>query len=129
MEFNHYFSYFLPYGKKLLDLDPILCYFYRTVKIANAAMKNIPLPQYGLIKNAKELGSVLRATRKQQQLTLERISGLTRISTRFLSELERGKETAELGKVLTALDRLGLEVIIQPRGYAAKRKQVNFNDR
>jgi hypothetical protein len=35
---------------------------------------------------------------------------------RFLSEFERGKETAEIGKVLKALRTLGLEVIIQPRG-------------
>lgn len=90
---------------------------------------NTPIPQFGLIRSAKELGSMLRATRKQQQLTLERVSGLTHIGTRFLSELERGKETAELGKVLSALDKLGLEVIIQPRGYAAKMKQTNFNDR
>jgi HTH-type transcriptional regulator/antitoxin HipB len=36
-----------------------------------------------------------------------------------LSEFERGKETAEIGKVLKALRTLGLEVIIQPRGRAA----------
>ena len=34
---------------------------------------------------------------------------------RFLSELERGKETAELGKSLQVLFNLGLEVIVQPR--------------
>ena len=69
------------------------------------------------IKTAKDLGAVLRAARKNQQFTLEKVSGLTHISTRFLSEVERGKETAELGKVLNALDKLGLEVIIQSRGY------------
>ena len=42
--------------------------------------------------------------------------GLGNLSTRFLSEFERGKETAEIGKVLKALRTLGLEVIIQPRG-------------
>jgi hypothetical protein len=35
-----------------------------------------------------------------------------------LSEFERGKETAELGKVLKALRTLGLEVIVLPRGRA-----------
>jgi len=64
-----------------------------------------------------ELGAIIRAFRKSQQLTLEKVSGLTNISMRFLSELERGKETAELGKALTMLNKLGLEVIIQPRGY------------
>ena len=43
------------------------------------------------------------------------ISAFGNLGTRFLSELERGKATAELGKVLKALQTLGLEVVIQPR--------------
>ena len=34
---------------------------------------------------------------------------------RFLSEFERGKDTAELGKALAALAALGLEVVVRPR--------------
>ena len=72
--------------------------------------------QYGVIRSAEDLGKLARAHRKQRKLTLETISGLGNLSTRFLSEFERGKETAELGKVLKALRTLGLEVVIQPRG-------------
>jgi len=71
---------------------------------------------YGAILTTGELGHLVRAHRKQRGLTLETISGLANLSTRFLSEFERGKETAEIGKVLKALRTLGLEVIIQPRG-------------
>jgi transcriptional regulator with XRE-family HTH domain len=71
--------------------------------------------QYGVIRSAEELGKLARAHRKQRKLTLETISGLGNLSTRFLSEFERGKETAELGKVIKALRTLGLEVVIQPR--------------
>ena len=60
-------------------------------------------------------------TRKQRKLTLETISGLGNLSTRFLSEFERGKETAEVGKVLKALRTLGLEVVIQPRRTLASK--------
>ena len=73
---------------------------------------------YGSIRSAGELGQLTRAHRKQRKLTLETVSGLGNLSTRFLSEFERGKETAELGKVLQALQTLGLEVVIQPRGSA-----------
>ncbi|MFI4937883.1 MAG: transcriptional regulator [Candidatus Berkiellales bacterium] len=73
--------------------------------------------QFGRIKTASELGQMIRAFRKHQHLTLEKVSGLSNLSMRFLSELERGKETAELGKALAALNKLGLEVIIQPRGF------------
>jgi transcriptional regulator with XRE-family HTH domain len=58
----------------------------------------------------------VRAHRKQRGLTLETVSGLGNLSIRFLSEFERGKETAEIGKVLKALRTLGLEVIVRPRG-------------
>ncbi len=75
------------------------------------------LVQYGAIRSAEDLGKLVRAHRKQRKLTLETISGLGNLSTRFLSEFERGKETAELGKVLKALRTLGLEVVVQPRGH------------
>lgn len=73
---------------------------------------------YGAVETAEELGRLARAHRKHRHLTLETISGLGNLSTRFLSEFERGKETAEIGKVLKALRTLGLEVIIQPRGQS-----------
>ncbi|RKZ36606.1 MAG: transcriptional regulator [Gammaproteobacteria bacterium] len=74
---------------------------------------------YGAIRTTEELGRLVRAHRKQRGLTLETVSGLGNLSMRFLSEFERGKETAEIGKVLKALRTLGLEVIIQPRGRTA----------
>jgi HTH-type transcriptional regulator/antitoxin HipB len=73
-------------------------------------------PAYGRVKSVAELGSLVRAHRKSRRFTLEIVSGLGGISTRFLSEFERGKETAEIGKVLQALDTLGLELLVQPRG-------------
>ena len=77
--------------------------------------------QYGVIRSAEDLGKFARAHRKQRKLTLETISGLGNLSPRFLSEFERGKETAQLGKVLKALHILGLEVVIQPRGVIPSR--------
>ena len=76
------------------------------------AIKQIP---YGKIQTTEELGELVRAHRKSKHLTLETISGLGNLSTRFLSEFERGKETAEIGKVLKTLRTLGLEVTVQPR--------------
>ncbi len=71
--------------------------------------------KYGKIQTTEELGELVRAHRKSRNLTLETISGLGNLSMRFLSEFERGKETAEIGKALKTLHTLGLEVIIQPR--------------
>lgn len=73
--------------------------------------------KYGVVRSTKELGEIARKHRKIRGLTLEIVSGLGNLSPRFLSEFERGKETAEIEKVLKALKTLGLEVIIQPRGH------------
>lgn len=75
-------------------------------------------PRRCAIQSVEELGRLVRAHRKERYLTLESVSKLGSLSTRFLSEFERGKETAETGKILKALRILGLEVIIQPRGRA-----------
>lgn len=71
---------------------------------------------YGQIQSTGELGRLVRAHRKDRGLTLETVSGLGNLSTRFLSEFERGKETAEIGKVFKALRTLGLDIVVQPRG-------------
>lgn len=83
---------------------------------------------FGVVNDVKQLGAKLRTFRKNQNLTLEKVSGMTNVSMRFLSELERGKETAELGKALSTLNNLGLEIVIQPRG-SEKRKVILENDR
>lgn len=84
-------------------------------------MKNEKI-QYGVVRNAKELGRLTRAHRKSRGIPLETVAGLGNLGKRFLSEFERGKETAEIGKVLKALNTLGLEVIIQPRNVQGKAK-------
>lgn len=73
---------------------------------------------YGTIRTVAELGRLVRVHRKSRRLTLETVSGLSTLSMRFLSEFERGKETAEIGKVLKALEIMGLDIIVQPRGSA-----------
>lgn len=70
---------------------------------------------YGKISNAEELGRVIRRKRKETGLQQEVAAGITGVGTKFLSQLENGKETAELGKTLQVLHKMGLEVYIFPR--------------
>jgi len=67
------------------------------------------------IRTAEELGSRLRAERKSRGLTLAETAGLANTSIKFLSEFERGKPTAEIGKVLKVLAIVGLDVLVQSR--------------
>lgn len=74
--------------------------------------KNIP---YGKIVGPKQLGSLLRQVRKAQGISQEDLSALAGIGPRLIGEIERGKPTAEIGKVLNLVASLGLEVIVRPR--------------
>jgi transcriptional regulator with XRE-family HTH domain len=67
------------------------------------------------VRTVTELGRLFRAERKRRGLTLADVCDATALSTRFLSEFERGKENASLGRVLRALESLGLEVLVLPR--------------
>ena len=70
---------------------------------------------YGKIIGATQLGSLLRQARKNQGISQEDLSALADIGPRLIGEIERGKATAEIGKVLQLLACLGLEVIVRPR--------------
>lgn len=65
------------------------------------------------IRDAATLGRLIRRARKQQSLTLETLAGLCGLSIRFLSELENGRETCSLVRVLWVLDALGIELTAQ----------------
>lgn len=86
-------------------------------KAATVKAKTRPEPHYGSVRSAEELGGLARAHRKRKEVTLSLLSNIGNLSPRFLSEFERGKKTAELGKVLEALGFLGLEVVVQPRRW------------
>ena len=72
-------------------------------------------PNYGKITTPAEIGQMIRAKRQQEGLTQAEVAGLCNVGNRFLSELENGKTTTELGKVLKVLNCLGLNIIIAPR--------------
>lgn len=70
---------------------------------------------YGRITNPEQLGGVIRLKRKEIGLRQEVAAGMTGVGTKFLSQLENGKETAELGKTLQVLQKMGLELYVFPR--------------
>ena len=61
-----------------------------------------------------ELGRIIRAARRAQGLRQDQLAGAAGVGVRFLSELERGKSTARVGKALAVLDALGCKVRIEP---------------
>ena len=72
--------------------------------------------QSATIKSTHDLGSFVRKFRVAQNITQVDISGLANTGNRFIVELENGKPTVQLQKVLDVLDTLGLEMVIQRKG-------------
>ena len=80
-------------------------------------MSSIDKLPYGNIDNSLALGKYIRVRRKQQSATQVEFASLCGVGVRFISDLENGKPTIELGKTLQVIKCLGLEVIVQPRGW------------
>ena len=68
------------------------------------------------VKDATDLGSVIRLQRKQLGLTQQELADACGCSIMYLSNLERGKETAELGIALRIVNLLGLDMTLSERG-------------
>jgi len=68
------------------------------------------------ITDAKSFGEAIRAQRKELHYTQAFLADFTGFSVSFLSDLERGKPTAELGKALYIANILGLDCLLTPRG-------------
>lgn len=68
------------------------------------------------VKDTLEVGSILRQKRKSQGLTLEQVAQHCGLSMRFISEVERGKPTAEFGKVIFLLSAVGVDLFANTRG-------------
>jgi len=69
------------------------------------------------VRSASDIGAAVRSRRKSDGLTLVEAAGLCNVNYRFLSNLENGKPTVRLDKVLDVLTALGLELEITERTW------------
>lgn len=61
------------------------------------------------------IGESVRRARKELGLRQDELAAAAGVGVRFLVELERGKPTVQLGKVLSVLAAVGLEVQVIAR--------------
>ncbi|GAC1037357.1 hypothetical protein thsps117_21140 [Pseudomonas sp. No.117] len=64
------------------------------------------------LRNAAELGALLRQVRKAQALRQDDAAGSLGVSENFLGKVERGGETVQWGKLFQVLDGLGVRLIV-----------------
>ena len=68
------------------------------------------------ITDASSFGTAIRKRRKELGYTQGFLSEFTGFSVSFISDLENGKPTAELGKALYLASSLGLDINAEARG-------------
>jgi HTH-type transcriptional regulator / antitoxin HipB len=68
-----------------------------------------------LVKSPGELGQQIRERRKASGMTLQDAAAMANVGVRFLSELERGKATSQLGLTLKILELFGLNLYVEER--------------
>ncbi len=69
--------------------------------------------QRNAIRTCEAMGKRIRDLRRAQGVTQAQLAGLSNTGVRFISDLENGKETCQLGKILHVLATLGVDVSIQ----------------
>jgi len=62
----------------------------------------------------QQIGSLIRATRKSLGVTQKDLALTSGTGLRFVIDLEKGKETCEIGKALTILHTLGIKLTLTP---------------
>ena len=62
----------------------------------------------------QDIGKLIRDTRKSLGVTQKSLAWTSGTGLRFVIDLEKGKETCEIGKALTVLQTLGIRLTLTP---------------
>jgi y4mF family transcriptional regulator len=60
----------------------------------------------------QEIGQMIRESRKRLGVTQKDLALTSGTGLRFVIDLEKGKETCQIGKVLTVLNTLGIRIAL-----------------
>ena len=68
------------------------------------------------IIKTEDISSIIKKRRQSLKLTQANCAAFCGVGIRFFSELENGKQSLHLGKVLQVLQTLGLKIFINENG-------------
>lgn len=63
----------------------------------------------------KSIGEIIRKTRKLQKVTQKDLALTSGTGLRFIIDLEKGKPTCQIGKTITVLNTLGIQLDLTHR--------------
>jgi HTH-type transcriptional regulator / antitoxin HipB len=69
---------------------------------------------------AQDIGKLIRDTRKRLGVTQKDLALTSGTGLRFVIDLEKGKQTCEIGKALTVLQTLGIRLTLTPPATPTK---------
>ena len=69
----------------------------------------------------EEIGKIVRTTRKKMRVTQADLALTSGTGLRFIIDVEKGKPTCQIGKVLTVLQTLGIEASLRPPALEEER--------
>jgi HTH-type transcriptional regulator / antitoxin HipB len=69
-----------------------------------------------------QIGEMIRETRKSLRVTQKDLALTSGTGLRFVIDLEKGKETCEIGKALRVLQTLGIRIALTPPAAAKAHK-------
>ena len=69
----------------------------------------------------QDIGKQVRETRRRLGVTQKDLALTSGTGLRFIIELEKGKQTAEIGKVLMVLQTLGIRLTLTPPPTTTKK--------
>ena len=72
------------------------------------------------LRDISAIGTKIRSIRRAQGVSQETLAGLAGTGQRYISELERGKETARIREMLKVLDALGAGLYIADQKEAVE---------
>ena len=80
------------------------------------------------IHSVSDLGLALRATRKGSKIRLDDLADFAGVSKQFVSDVEHGKQTVQLGLVLRLLTEMGLILTVDiPSGAESELARLKAN--
>ena len=60
------------------------------------------------LRTAADIGELVRAARRKQGISQEQLAGVAGTGVRLISDLENGKSTVQIEKVIKVIEALGL---------------------
>lgn len=74
-----------------------------------------PLFPSTIVQSTRDIGDIVRAQRRALNLRQTDLAGIGNTGNRLIVDIEKGKPTVQLQKVLDLLDLLGLELTIRQK--------------